>query len=211
MLSNRGKTRSFGRLVRRLSATTDRCRRQSIHRKSTSLKPSFNQSLSMTEQTQFLTEELQNEAAATRRMFERIPFEKSDFSPHEKSTKMGQLAGHVAELFGWIPMVLGSSELDFASGQYVPFIPKDKAELLQYFDDAIAKANEALQHASPEQMKEPWTMCSGSHVIVTLPKSQVLRRIVFNHLIHHRGQLSVYLRLNNEPVPGMYGPSADEH
>jgi uncharacterized damage-inducible protein DinB len=165
----------------------------------------------MTEQTQPLTEELNHEAVSTRRMFERIPFEKSDFSPHEKSTKMGKLAGHVAELFGWVPMVLGSNELDFASGQYQPFIPKDKTELLQYFDDAIAKANEALRQTSPEELKQPWTMRSGSHVIVTLPKAQVLRRIVFNHLIHHRGQLSVYLRLNNEPVPGMYGPSADEY
>jgi uncharacterized damage-inducible protein DinB len=165
----------------------------------------------MTEQIQSLSEELRYEAAATRRMFERIPFEKSDFSPHEKSTKMGTLAGHVAELFGWVPMVLGGSELDFASGQYKAFHPKNKAELLQYFDDAIAKANEALQHASPEQMETPWTMRAGSHVIVTLPKAQVLRRIVFNHLIHHRGQLSVYLRLNEVPVPGMYGPSADEH
>ncbi len=160
---------------------------------------------------QALLAELKHEAASTRRMFERVPFDNAEYQPHQKSTRMNRLAGHVSELFGWIPMVLATDELDFASGQYQPFIPTSRDELLQHFDQAIAAAGEALSKADSATMAATWTMRAGDHVIVSVPKAVALRSVVFNHLIHHRGQLSVYLRLNNAPVPGMYGPSADEH
>lgn len=154
--------------------------------------------------------ELQQESATTRKLLERIPEDKFEYKPHEKSMSFSRLAAHVAEMVNWTEVTAATPELDFAAGEYKPFEPKTNAELLEYFDKNLAGAIEALQNISDETMMENWTLRNGETVYFTMPKIQVLRGMVFNHIWHHRGQLSVYLRLNDIPVPAMYGPSADE-
>jgi uncharacterized damage-inducible protein DinB len=154
--------------------------------------------------------ELKHEAHTTRKVLERIPEEKFDWKPHEKSMTMGRLATHVAELIGWVDYVFASSELDL-SKSYKPFEPKTNSELLEFFDKNFQTALKALEKASDEEMLENWSLKRDSVVLLSMPRVQVLRGLVFNHFIHHRGQLSVYLRLNNLPVPSIYGPSADEN
>jgi Uncharacterized protein conserved in bacteria len=154
--------------------------------------------------------ELQHEAATTRRVLERIPEDKFDWKPHEKSLTMRALAVHVAEMTDWAIETVTKTELDFAVTEYKPYEPKTNAELLEYFDKQIAHAIEVLKNIPDEAMMEPWTLRNGETVYFTMPRVQVLRIMVFNHIVHHRGQLSVYLRLNDIPVPSIYGPSADE-
>lgn len=154
--------------------------------------------------------ELQTEAATTRKCLERIPAEKFDYTPHEKSMKMGRLAVHIAEMFGWTIETVNKTELDFATMDYKPFEPQTTEELVGYFEKIMAEATEALKGASDEAMMEDWTLRNGEQVYFTMPRIQVLRGMVFNHIVHHRGQLSVYMRLNDIHVPALYGPSADE-
>lgn len=154
--------------------------------------------------------ELENEAKVTRAVLERVPAEKFDWKPHEKSMTMGRLAVHVAEMFGWTKEVCKSDVLDFATMDLTPFEPKTNEELLTFFDDHIANARSIIAETSDETFLTNWTMRNGEEVYLTLPKVAVVRTFVMNHIIHHRGQLSVYLRLNDIPVPSMYGPSADD-
>ena len=157
-----------------------------------------------------LISELQYEAATTRKILERIPEDKFDWKPHEKSMPMGRLAVHVAEMTDWAKEAVTTDELDFANQEYKPFEPRTTADLVEYFDEKINDAIEALSKTSDEAMMENWTLRNGDQIYFTMMRIQVLRGMVFNHIIHHRGQLSVYLRLNDIPVPAMYGPSADE-
>ena len=157
-----------------------------------------------------LISELQYEAATTRKCLERIPETIFDWKPHEKSMSMSRLAAHVAEMVGWIKDTLETREIDFATMDYKPFAPQTTAELVEYFEKNLADATETLKNASAETMMGNWKMRNGEHVFFDMPRVQVLRGFVFNHLVHHRGQLSVYLRLNEIPVPALYGPSADE-
>lgn len=154
--------------------------------------------------------ELEHEAATSRKLLERIPESTWDFKPHEKSMDMKRLASHVAEMWGWTKNTLDHPELDFAAGTYQPFQPSSTQNLLDFHDKMVAEAKEVLSRTSDETMMEPWSLRNGEEVYFTMPKVQVLRSMVFNHIIHHRGQLSVYLRENDIPVPAMYGPSADE-
>lgn len=154
--------------------------------------------------------EIQHEAATTRTVLERVTEDKFDYKPHEKSMSFGRLATHVAEMFSWIKTTFEVDVLDFSEGDYAPFEPKSNAELLDYFDKCVAEATEALTNAADETFFKEWTMRNGETVYFTMPKIQVLRSFCLNHIIHHRGQLSVYLRLNDIPVPQIYGPSADE-
>lgn len=154
--------------------------------------------------------ELQQESATTRKLLERVPIEKFDWKPHEKSMSFGRLAVHVAEMTDWAKETVTTDELDFAAQEYKPYVPESSAELLEFFDKHTAAAVEALSNTSDEAMMENWTLRNGEAVYFTMPRIQVLRGMVFNHIVHHRGQLSVYLRLNDIPVPSMYGPSADE-
>jgi uncharacterized damage-inducible protein DinB len=154
--------------------------------------------------------ELQQEAVATRKCLERIPEEKFDWKPHEKSFTMSKLAAHVAETTGWVKEIIETPELDFAAHEYKPFEPKTTSELVEFFDKSLADATEALENASDETLTENWKLRNGEEVYFEMPRAQVLRGMAFNHLINHRGQLSVYLRLNDIPVPALYGPSADE-
>lgn len=154
--------------------------------------------------------ELQQEAASTRKLLERVPLDKPDWTPHPKSAKLGNLANHVAELPGWVSVSLDQDELDFAKFEYKPQIPKTTEELLKKFDDNLAKAMNSLNNASNEKFSENWTMRNGEQVYFTLPKAAVVRSFSFNHMYHHRAQLGVYLRLLDIPLPGIYGPTADE-
>jgi len=154
--------------------------------------------------------ELENEAKVTRSCLERVPADKFDWKPHEKSMSMGRLATHCAEMFGWTKPTLKQDVLDFATGDLVPFEPKTTEDLLAFFDDHIATAKAVLAETPDEVFMTNWTLRNGETEYFTMPKIAVMRTFVLNHIVHHRGQLSVYLRLNDIPVPSIYGPSADE-
>ena len=154
--------------------------------------------------------ELKHEAATTRKMLERAPEDKFDWKPHEKSMTLGRLAGHVAELPGMISAVLMQDELDFATRAYGPFVPKTTSELLDTLDTKVAQALELLADQSDDNLKKSWRLRSGDKIFFELPRAAVLRSMALNHMIHHRGQLSVYLRLLDVPLPSVYGPTADE-
>ncbi|REJ77601.1 MAG: hypothetical protein DWQ47_14615 [Acidobacteria bacterium] len=157
-----------------------------------------------------LIAELQHESAVTRTVLERVPTDKLEFKPHEKSMGFGQLASHIAEMYEWFDSTLNQTELDFATMEYEPFIAKSNEELLEYFDSNVEKALEFLKKATDEELMVEWTMRNGDTVYFSMPRIQVVRSFILNHIVHHRGQLSVYLRLNDIPVPQIYGPSADE-
>lgn len=153
--------------------------------------------------------EFEQEMANTRKILEKIPEDKFDFKPHEKSMSLGHLAGHVAELSGWGTSVLETELLAFGP-EYKPFDPKTRKEVLDIFEKGIKKTSELLAGASDEDLSKNWTLKFGDYTILSMPRVDVLRSVVLNHVIHHRAQLGVYLRLNNIALPGMYGPSADE-
>jgi uncharacterized damage-inducible protein DinB len=157
-----------------------------------------------------LIQELQRESKTTRKMFERLPDDAFDWKPHDKSMTLGRLAAHVAEMLLWIPATIKHDELDFSKYEYTPPPVGNRAELVEYFDSKLAEALDVLSAAKEESWMQPWTLRNGEEVYFTLPKIGVMRGMVFNHIIHHRGQLSVYMRLRDVPLPAMYGPSADE-
>jgi uncharacterized damage-inducible protein DinB len=157
-----------------------------------------------------LAAELQQEAKTTRRLLERVPAESFGWKPHEKSMTLGQLAGHVAQLPTLIVPALTQDEFDFATSGFKPFSPQSTAELVEQFDANIKAAAETLNAQADESMGETWKLKSGDHVLFELPRAAVVRFVGLNHIVHHRGQLSVYLRLLDVPLPSIYGPSADE-
>ena len=156
---------------------------------------------------QTLLPELDQEMATTRRLLERVPTEKGPWKPHPKSFSLGHLAQLVAWMPGWITATLRSTELDLAEGGSYSFEPTEK--LLVLFDTNVAEARAAAAAASDTDFEVPWSLKMGDLVIFTLPRAVVVRQHV-SHLIHHRGQLSVYLRLVDVPIPSIYGPTADE-
>ena len=158
--------------------------------------------------------EFEQEAATTRKLLERVPADKFGWKPHERSMAMGRLATHIAEMVGWMSATLTTDTLDFAppGGQpYVAFEPKSSPDLVAYFDKNVGEARAALAKATDPQMMQDWSLLSGGQVLFTMPRVACIRGMIMNHVVHHRGQLSVYLRLNNIPGPAMYGPSADEN
>jgi uncharacterized damage-inducible protein DinB len=161
-----------------------------------------------------LLPEFDHEMANTRKTLERVPDDKSDWKPHEKSMAMGGLATHLGNIPTWANHTIDQDSLDLApEGKPLPPVElaKSQAELLATFDANVAKARAAIAGASDQELFKPWTLLSNGNEILTLPKVAVLRSFVMNHLIHHRAQLGVYLRLNDIPVPSIYGPSADEN
>ena len=156
-----------------------------------------------------LLPEFDQEMANTRKVLERVPDEQLDFKPHEKSFSLLELSSHVTNLLTWTRVTLTTTELDLDQ-PWERELPRSRAELLAEFDANAANAREALAAASAEDMKVDWTLKSGDQVWFTEPRGAVFRSFVLSHLIHHRAQLIVYLRLLDVPVPGMYGPSADE-
>lgn len=164
-------------------------------------------------QMQALLQELEHEAVATRRTLERVPAGQHAWKPHEKSMTMGRLANHVAEIPLWATMTLLHDELDMAPKDGQPYETPSlatSAELVAAFDRNLAGAREAFEKAQDAELARPWTLKGGDQVYFTMPKGAVLRSFVFSHLVHHRAQLGVYLRLKDVPVPSVYGPSADE-
>ena len=159
---------------------------------------------------QILMAELKHEAVSTRKMLERIPAGKLAWKPHEKSMSLEHLAGHIVNMFGWTNVTLKQDELDFAKSDYKPKSYREASELVADFDKNIEEAVETLSNISNEEMAENWTMRNGEQVYFTMPRTAVMRTFVMNHIIHHRGQLSVYLRLLDVPLPSVYGPTADE-
>ena len=153
--------------------------------------------------------ELQREKENTVRMLQALPNEQFAWKPHEKSMTAGELANHIVELHNWVALVFTQSELDFKT-QYVPSVLQTKEELIAVLEKGYEENKAIIEGLEEENYFSAWTLRAGEHVIVSLPKAGAIRFIVNNHLIHHRGQLSVYLRLLNVPVPGIYGPSADE-
>lgn len=153
--------------------------------------------------------ELKQESANTRLMLAAIPFEKASFKPHEKSMSLKVLALHVAEINGWWKECLVQDELDFSKDGGKKKEINSTEELLAYFDELVTKSEAILQNAKDEDFAKNWTMRNGDVVYFILPKESVVRTWCLNHMYHHRAQLSVYLRLLDIPVPGMYGPSAD--
>jgi uncharacterized damage-inducible protein DinB len=163
--------------------------------------------------SQALLPEFDHEMANTKITLERVPLEKGDWKPHEKSMTMGRLAQHLMEIPSWTPMMLEKDSLDIhppGSAPYQPPVLKSRQELLESFDRNVAGARASIVAAQDAQWMKPWTLLSGGKTIFTLPRVAVLRSFVLSHAIHHRAQLGVYLRLNNIPVPSIYGPSADE-
>ena len=159
--------------------------------------------------SQMLLPEFDQEMASTRKLLELFPEDKADYKPHEKSMALGRLAGHIAELPGWATMTLTTDGLDIQPGQQ-PYIAKSRQELLNTFDKNAKEARQQLAAVTDENLARTWTLKFNGKTIFSLPKSAVLRASCLNHLIHHRAQLGVYLRLNQIAIPGMYGPSADE-
>ena len=157
-----------------------------------------------------LAAELRQEAKTTRRLLERVPEESFGWKPHETSMTLGRLAGHVTELPMLVAAALSGDELDFAAGGFVPFNPTSTAELVEKFDANVESVAGLLEKQPDERMGEPWKLRSGDHVLFEMPRAMVVRFVGLNHVIHHRGQLSVYLRMLDVPLPSIYGPSADE-
>ncbi len=159
--------------------------------------------------TDGLAMELEHEAKSLRKALSRVPDDKLAWKPHERSMSMGMLASHLAEIPGWVLPTLHQDELEMPA-DYKPWTAAANAELLDRFESNLKKALEALRGYPDEKLMQTWTLRSGGLTFFALPRGVVLRSMILNHLVHHRGQLTVYLRLNNIPVPAVYGPSADE-
>jgi uncharacterized damage-inducible protein DinB len=156
-----------------------------------------------------LLPEFDQEMASTRKMLERVPDGKGEYKPHEKSMTMGRLAGHVAELPSWAKHTLEVELLELQPGQ-TGYTAGSTAEMLKVFDQHVSEARTKIAAATDEDWGKTWTLKFGGKTIMSMPRIAVMRGVVMNHMIHHRAQLGVYLRLNEVAVPGMYGPSADE-
>ena len=156
-----------------------------------------------------LVKELEQEALTTRKMLLQVPDDKFGWKPHEKSMALYQLATHVAELPSWVTMTLNTDELDFATSPYQQEKIGSKADLLSFFERTLADGKAHLSKAKDEQLQPNWTLRNGEEIYSVSTKAEVIR-MTYCQIVHHRAQLGVYLRLLNIPIPGSYGPSADE-
>lgn len=159
-----------------------------------------------------LLPEYDHELATTRRLLERVPESEFDWKPHPKSMSLGQLAGHVANIPFWCSATMSAPFYDLAAGDKEAKLdaPASREVLLKEFDEKVKHARASLAKATDAEMTAPWALKHGDHEIFSMPRIAAVRSYVMNHLIHHRGQLSVYLRLKDVPLPPMYGPTADE-
>lgn len=163
--------------------------------------------------SQTILPEFDHEMANTRKTLERVPDDKFSWKPHEKSMTLGGLATHLSQIPSWTKETFARTELDIAPpGEPPPLMEekKSRAEVLEAFDQNVAAARAALEAATDEQWQGQWSLLMGGKTIFTLPRAAVMRGFVMSHMIHHRAQLGVYLRLLDVPVPSIYGPSADE-
>jgi uncharacterized damage-inducible protein DinB len=159
-----------------------------------------------------LLPEFDHEMGTTRRLLERVPEADFDWKPHEKSMTLGRLSGHLANIPTWCTVILDGTLLDLATlpPDRRPPSPVSRAALLEEFDAKTKAARAALAQRTDQEFMVPWTLKQAGREVFTLPRISALRSFVMNHSIHHRGQLSVYLRLRNVALPSMYGPTADE-
>ncbi|MDM1296560.1 DinB family protein [Sphingobacterium sp. N143] len=153
--------------------------------------------------------ELDHETKNTKRILDRIPDEKLDWRPHEKSMSLGELAAHVVELHNWVSKAIPKEVFDFKV-DYQPLKVSSVAELKRVLSDGVEANKVAIESLSDEDWFKDWVLKSGDYEISRLPRAGAIRFIINNHIVHHRGQLTVYLRLLDIAVPGLYGPSADE-
>ena len=163
--------------------------------------------------SQALLGEMDQEMPNTRIFLSRVPEDQLDWQPHEKSMSVGRLASHIAEIPMWLTQSLQTDALDLAPPGGEPWQMTEHrkvSELLEAFDRTLAEAVDALKSVDEARFLEPWSLLHGGNVIFTLPRIHVIRTMVLNHIVHHRGQLGVYYRLLGIPVPACYGPSADE-
>jgi uncharacterized damage-inducible protein DinB len=157
-----------------------------------------------------LLPEYDHETALTRKLLERLPEGKLAWKPHQKSMSLGRLASHLGETLLWLDTTVNQSEYDMVGDSVQPTDLASKAEILAYFDRAAASGRAALAGSADAVLMQPWAFKRDGQVVFSMPKVAAIRSMVMNHLIHHRGQFSVYLRQNDVPLPGIYGPSADE-
>lgn len=163
--------------------------------------------------TKTILPEFDNEMANTRKTLERVPDDKFDWKPHEKSMSLGTLSSHVANIPGWTASTFAGDELDLQPEGAEPYSEpeaKSTKELLEMFDKNVASARAALEAATDEAWQGKWSLKMAGKTFFTLPRAAVIRGFILSHLIHHRAQHGVYLRLLDIPVPAIYGPSADE-
>src|SRR5215813_8854005 len=163
--------------------------------------------------TELFLADLEREAASTRRALERVPEGRDDWKPHEKSMPLGYLATLVATILGWTDFMVNQDEFDMApkdGSKYRPKELKTRSELLAALAESVAKARKTLENTTDEHLLKNWRLLVGGNVASESPRHIMIRDAVFSHLAHHRGQLTVYLRLNEAAVPAIYGPSADE-
>lgn len=156
-----------------------------------------------------LQDELNQESVTTRKFLERIPSDKYDWRPHEKSMSIKQLSGHIAELPSWVTLAFETEELDFQKSDYKPSEFANNEELLSILEKGLTVANASLENAEEEDLLPQWQFKNGDDILADLTKGKLVR-FAISQTIHHRAQLGVYLRLLNIPIPGSYGPSADE-
>jgi uncharacterized damage-inducible protein DinB len=159
--------------------------------------------------SELILPEFDKEMASTRKILECVPDDKLDFKPHEKSMGLGRLASHVAEMAQWAEHTLTMDKLEITPDMK-PFNAKSRAEILERFDEFVRSGREALVKASDNDFQRNWSLIWQGQPVMSGTKYEILRGMAMNHMVHHRAQLGVYLRLNNHPIPGMYGPSADE-
>jgi uncharacterized damage-inducible protein DinB len=154
--------------------------------------------------------EFDNEMKTTRSLLERVPFDNAAWKPHTRSTGLGDLASHITNLAGFGEMIVNNDGRNFGGPAGTrPHVFDNTKTMLEAFDANVQKSRTAIQGLADDKLGAPWTLAAGDHVIFTLPRAVVLRTMLMNHIIHHRGQLSVYLRLNDVPLPSIYGPTAD--
>src|SRR5215831_2556028 len=160
--------------------------------------------------SQMLLPEFDQEMANTRKTLERIPEHNLTYKPHSKSMPLDRLAGHIAEMPTWGTMTLTTDSMDMDPATYQPLVATSRAQVLAAFDANVAALRGHIAGTSDQAFLTDWPMSVKGQHFMTMPRVGVIRSMVINHIIHHRAQLGVYLRLNNIEVPGMYGPSADE-
>lgn len=157
-----------------------------------------------------IIEEFNHEMATTRKLLERVPEEHFAWKPHPKSMSLAELASHITDSISWTGVLLGQDELVFDPEEYKPYRASSRADLLKTFDANVGQAGEQMKGQQNERLMTTWRMKSGDQVVFEMPRIAALRGFIISHTIHHRGQLDVYLRLKDVPLPQIYGPSADE-
>lgn len=160
--------------------------------------------------SKLLLDELKREAESTRKLLDCVPEGKNDWRSHEKSYPLGRLASHIAEMPQWIGWIVNAPEFDMSTATIERKIFDNHKDLMEYFDTKLQEGIAALENVSDEILEEQWTFRAGDHIIMQSSRYNALRYMGFSHLVHHRAQLGVYLRLLEIPIPGVYGPSSDD-